>query len=73
MLPIYIYIYRKQLFYIYIYIYIGSVHGVMVIMVGNRDMTTQVQILDEADCISHNSNNLGKDMNPHILPPAMGT
>ena len=33
---------------------------------------TRVQILDEADCISHNTNTLGKGMNPIILPPAMG-
>ena len=35
-------------------------------------METQVQMLDEADSISHNSNNLGKGMNPIILSPAMG-
>ena len=28
--------------------------------------------LDEADCISHSTNTLGKGMNPIILPPAMG-
>ena len=33
---------------------------------------TRVQILDETDCISHNTNTLGKGMNPIILPPAMG-
>ena len=33
---------------------------------------TRVQILDEADCISHSINTLGKGMNPNILPPAMG-
>ena len=33
---------------------------------------TRVQILDETDCISHNTNTLGKVMNPIILPPAMG-
>ena len=43
----------------------------MVIIVG-MDMATQVQILDEADCISHSTNTLGKGMNPIILPPAMG-
>ena len=32
---------------------------------------TRVQILDETDCISHNTNTLGKGMNPIILPPAM--
>ena len=35
------------------------------------DTATRVQILDETDCISHNSNTLGKSMNPIILPPAM--
>ena len=35
-------------------------------------MATQVQILDETDCISHSTNTLGKGMNPIILPPAMG-
>ena len=35
------------------------------------DMATRVQNLDEADCISHNTNTLGKGMNPIILPPAM--
>ena len=36
------------------------------------DTATQVQILDETDCISHSTNTLGKCMNPIILPPAMG-
>ena len=36
------------------------------------DTVTQVQILDETDCISHSTNTLGKGMNPIILPPAMG-
>ena len=36
------------------------------------DTAMQVQILDEADCISHSTNTLGKGMNPIILPPAMG-
>ena len=31
-----------------------------------------VQILDEAICISHSANNLGKGMNPTTLPLAMG-
>ena len=35
------------------------------------DTVTQVQIMDETDCISHSSNTLGKSMNPIILPPAM--
>ena len=32
----------------------------------------RVQILDEADCISHSTNALEKGMNPIILPSAMG-
>ena len=35
-------------------------------------IVTQVQILDETVCILHNTNTLGKGMNPTILPPAMG-
>ena len=35
------------------------------------DKAKQVQILDKAVSISHNTNTLGKDMNPIILPPAM--
>ena len=35
------------------------------------DKVTQVQILDETVCISHNANTLGEGMNPTILPPAM--
>ena len=34
------------------------------------DMVDWVQILDEADCISHGTNKLGKGMNPIIFPPA---
>ena len=36
------------------------------------DMATQVQILDETDCISHSTNTLGKGRDLIILPPAMG-
>ena len=36
------------------------------------DTTTRIQILDETDCISHNTNNLAKGINPIILPVAMG-
>ena len=36
------------------------------------DTATRVQILDETVCISHSTKNLGKGMNPIILPPAMG-
>ena len=35
------------------------------------DSATRVQILDEADSISHSTNTIGKGMNPIILPPAM--
>ena len=35
------------------------------------DSMTRVQILEEAVCISYNADNLGKDINPIILPPAM--
>ena len=41
-------------------------------MMKNMDAATRVQILDEAGCISLNTNTLGKAMNPIILPPAMG-
>ena len=36
------------------------------------DTATQVQILDETDCLSHRTNTLGKGMNPIIRPTAMG-
>ena len=36
------------------------------------DTATRVQILDQANCISHSTNTLGKGMDPIILPPAMG-
>ena len=36
------------------------------------DMATWVQILDEANGILHITNTFGKDMNPIILPSAMG-
>ena len=32
----------------------------------------RVQTLDETDCISYSTDILWKDMNPIILPPAMG-
>ena len=35
------------------------------------DMGIRVQILDEADSISHWTKTLKKGMNPIILPPAM--
>ena len=42
------------------------------VIVAEMDPATRVQILDEADYISHSTNTLGKGMNPIILPPAMG-
>ena len=36
------------------------------------DAATRVQILDETDDISHNTNTIGKGINPITLPPAMG-
>ena len=36
------------------------------------DTATQIQILDETDCILQSTNTLGKGMNSIILPPAMG-
>ena len=35
-------------------------------------MAIRVQILDEADCISHITNTIGKGINPIILSPAKG-
>ena len=55
----------------YYYSKVGGVRGVMVIVVG-MDTATRVQILDQANCISHNAYTLRKGMNPIILPPAMG-
>ena len=54
-----------------VYPNLGGVLSVMVIIVGNGHDDT-IKILDEADCISHSTNTLGKGMNPIILPPAMG-
>ena len=56
--------------YIYIYIYIYNVMEVlMVYRLSSLEMDTviQVQIHDEAVCISHCSNTLGKIMHPTIL------
>ena len=52
----------------------GGARGVIVIVAAEAtsDMATQVQILDETDCISHSTNTLGKGMNKIILPPGMG-
>ena len=46
----------------------GGACGVMVIVIGNGHSSNPGQ----TDCISHNTNTLGKGMNPIILPPAMG-
>ena len=35
------------------------------------DKVTRVQILGEADCISHHTNTRGEGINPIILSPAM--
>ena len=35
------------------------------------DPTAQVEILDNADCISHSTNPFGKGMNPIILPQSV--
>ena len=47
----------------------GGAHDVMVIVIGNGhgDKSSNPGL----DCISHNTNILGKGMNPIILPPAM--
>ena len=34
------------------------------------DTAKRVQIMDQANYISHSTNTLGKGMNPIILPPA---
>ena len=52
-------------------LFCGGARGVMVIVAGYGHGDTS-QILDLTDCISHNTNTLGKGMNPIILPPAMG-
>ena len=51
--------------------WIGGARGIMVIIVGNGHGDTSSNP-DEADCISHNTNTLGKGINPIIVPPAMG-
>ena len=35
------------------------------------DTVTRVQIRDEADCISHNIDAVGKSINPITFPPAV--
>ena len=54
----------------YIFYLFGYVYGVMDI--GVMDTVTRVQILDEAVCISHNANILGKSMSPTTPPSATG-
>ena len=70
----YVYIFRIIVL-IFVVMFITTFHGVargvMVIVVGNGH-GDRIQILDEADCISHITNTLGKGMNPIIIPPAMG-
>ena len=71
--PLLSYIMRNSIFllastYIYNHSY---AHGVMVAVIGIGHGNTSSN-LDVADCISHNTNTLEKDMNPIILPPAMG-
>ena len=46
-----------------------SARGVVDIFIENEH---RFQILDEADCISHSTNTIRKDMNPIILLPALG-
>ena len=41
-------------------------------LLSSQDMDTAARHVDEADCISHSTNTLGKGMNPIILPTAMG-
>ena len=36
------------------------------------DTASQIQMLDEAVCISHCTNTLGTGMYPTILPPVIG-
>ena len=58
--------------YISTYIYVcGGARGVMVIVVGNGHGDTSSNP-GQDNCILHNTNTLGKGMNPIILPPAMG-
>ena len=44
----------------------------IIILLEEMDTATGVQILDEADCISHSINILAKGTNPTILPPVIG-
>ena len=49
-----------------------SIYILLWLSLKEMDTAMRVQILDEADCISHGINTLKKDMNPIILPLAMG-
>ena len=42
------------------------------VIIIEKELATQIQILDEAVCISLCTNPLGKDMNPSVLSPAIG-
>ena len=48
----------------------GGIRGVWLSSL-EMDSKTQVQILDETDCISHSANTLKKGINPIILLPAI--
>ena len=50
----------------------GTLGGACEIMfiISRKRHGDRVQILDEAGCISHNTNTLAKGMNPAILPPS---
>ena len=47
-----------------------STHGVMVITVANK-LDNPSSILGWCSLLQYSANTLGKDMNQHILPPAM--
>ena len=52
------------------YVCIQGTHGVTVLL--EMDTLTQVQILNEAVCISRSANTLEKGISLTILSPAMG-
>ena len=53
-------------------LYFGGARGVMVIVVGNGHGETSSKSWTRLIAFSHSTNTLGKNMNPIILPPAMG-
>ena len=53
-------------------LYPMEVYVVLWLLSLEMDMTRWVQILDQADSISHSTNSLGKSMNWIIFPSAMG-